>query len=87
VRYGEAVIKKAQERKMNVAFFDRMKAPDSIEETEGKSLDFLVDRVMKKIKRPPDIIYDKGAVGKEPMIRLFAKDPVELIQKMEMIRP
>jgi hydroxymethylpyrimidine/phosphomethylpyrimidine kinase len=42
---------------------------------------------MKKIKRPPDIIYDKGAVGKEPMIRLFAKDPVELIQKMEMIRP
>jgi hydroxymethylpyrimidine/phosphomethylpyrimidine kinase len=87
VRYGEAVIKKAQERKMNVAFFDRMKAPDSIEEIEGKSLDFIVDQVMRKVKRPPDMIYDKGDVGKEPMIRLFAKDPVELIQKMEMIRP
>jgi len=71
---------------MYVVFFDRRKEPEKIKESEGRSLDFLVDKVLKGLKHPPDIIYDKGDVGKEPIIRLFAKDPLELIEKMEMMR-
>jgi hydroxymethylpyrimidine/phosphomethylpyrimidine kinase len=36
---------------------------------------------------PPDIIYDTGDVGKEAIIRLFGRNPLELIKKMEIIRP
>jgi hydroxymethylpyrimidine/phosphomethylpyrimidine kinase len=37
------------------------------------------------MENPPDIIYDKGDIGKEPMIRIFARSPLELLKKMEMI--
>ncbi|HQN92356.1 MAG TPA: thiamine-phosphate synthase family protein, partial [Methanoculleus sp.] len=30
----------------------------------------------------PDVIYDRGAVGKEPMIRLFGEDPVTVAQNI-----
>ncbi|GAH78534.1 unnamed protein product [marine sediment metagenome] len=33
----------------------------------------------------PDIIWDKGSIGKEPMIRLFAKNSVDMIQKLKKI--
>ncbi len=87
VRHDETFIKKAASKKLVIEFIDRMKEPKKIKGAEGKSLDYLVDSVLKKAKRPPDIVYDRGAIGKEPVIRLFAKDPLELVEKMEMIRP
>ncbi|MBA4390458.1 MAG: hypothetical protein C0399_05925 [Syntrophus sp. (in: bacteria)] len=87
VRYDEAIVRKAKTAKMDAVFYDRMKESASTKGTEGRGLDIIVERVLKKAKRPLDIIYDKGGLGKEPMIRLFAKNPGELIQKMEMIRP
>ena len=30
----------------------------------------------------PDVVYDQGGVGKEPMIRLLARNPSELIDKL-----
>ncbi|MCX5813986.1 MAG: bifunctional hydroxymethylpyrimidine kinase/phosphomethylpyrimidine kinase [Proteobacteria bacterium] len=87
VRYDRAIIEKAHESAMNVLFFDRKSEPEKLKEAEGKSLDYLTEEVLKRADQPPDIIYDLGDVGKEPIIRLFAKDPLELINKMEMIRP
>lgn len=87
VRYDEAMIKKAKAAKMDVVFYDRMKEPTGTKGKEGRGLDGIVEMALKKAKRPPDIIYDKGGSGKEPMIRIFAKNPEELIQRMEIIRP
>jgi hydroxymethylpyrimidine/phosphomethylpyrimidine kinase len=87
VRYDRMIIEKAHESTMNVLFFDRKNEPEQIREAEGRSLDFLTEEALKEESSPPDIIYDLGDVGKEPIIRLFAKDPLELIKKMEMIRP
>jgi len=33
----------------------------------------------------PDIIYDTGAVGKEPMIRLLGRNPKDLIEKIGIL--
>jgi len=87
VRYDRAIIEKAHESDMNVLFFDRKSEPEKLKEAEGKSLDFMTEKTLRWADQPPDIIYDLGDVGKEPIIRLFAKDPLELIKKMEMIRP
>jgi hydroxymethylpyrimidine/phosphomethylpyrimidine kinase len=27
----------------------------------------------------PDVIFDRGAVGKEPMVRILAQDPAEVV--------
>jgi hydroxymethylpyrimidine/phosphomethylpyrimidine kinase len=87
LRYDKAIVRSADEKGMSVVFFDRKKEPKGVKGHEGKSLDFLVDNVLKRTDSPPDIIYDLGDIGKEPIIRLFARDPLELIEKMEMIRP
>jgi predicted fused transcriptional regulator/phosphomethylpyrimidine kinase len=36
---------------------------------------------------PPDIIYTQGEPETKPAIRLLGRDPLELIKKMERIRP
>ena len=87
IRYERAIIEKAREATMKILFFDRKYEPEKVKEAEGKSLDFLTDEVLKAEHVLPDIIYDSGDIGKEPIIRLFARDPLELIKKMEMIRP
>jgi hydroxymethylpyrimidine/phosphomethylpyrimidine kinase len=33
----------------------------------------------------PDIIYDAGAVGKEPMIRVLGKKPADVVQKIRTL--
>lgn len=86
IRYNEGFIKIAEKKGMSVVFYDRKDEPDEIKKMEGKSLDYLLEKVLSGIKTPPDIVYDKGDTGKEPIIRLFARDPLELIKKMEMIR-
>ncbi len=87
IRYDKDILAKAKERNMHIAFFDRKKEPSKVKGAEGKSLDYLVDRVLRRVASPPDIIYDKGDIGREPIIRLFARNPLELTEKMEMIRP
>jgi hydroxymethylpyrimidine/phosphomethylpyrimidine kinase len=87
VRYDRLIIERALESAMKVLFFDRKNEPERVKEAEGKSLDYLTEEVLKRADQPPDIVYDLGDIGKEPIIRLFAKEPLELIKKMEMIRP
>ena len=86
IKYGEAVLAKARGRGLSAIFWDRQKEPESLKVKEGKSLDFFLWRsALAQAEGPPDIIYDKGHVGKEPIIRLFVRYPKELIKKMEMM--
>ena len=71
---------------MDVICADTCKGPQRVENMAEQSLDFLVEEALKSAGSPPDIIYDTGDVGKEPALRLFARDPSELLKKMEMMQ-
>ncbi len=86
IRYDETFIERARKSGLSVAFRDRTTEPDGVKSKEGKSLDFIVEAALNATDGPPDIIYDHGDVGKEPIIRLFARDPQGLLEKMEAIR-
>jgi len=86
MRYDQAYVDKARKKNYKVVFFDRRKEPPRLKQTEGKSLDFLMESLLKKMGQPPDFIYDRGDVGKEPIIRCFGRDPLELLEKIEKIR-
>jgi hydroxymethylpyrimidine/phosphomethylpyrimidine kinase len=34
------------------------------------------------LKEFPDLIYDEGDVGKEPMIRVLGRNPMEVVDKV-----
>ena len=87
VRFSEDTIKKARKEGMDVLLADGKTEPAGPrEETGPVNLDPLVEKALQGTNHPPDIIYDTGDMGKEAIIRLFAKDPLELIKKMEIIR-
>ena len=86
LRYDDGLVERAEKFGMAVIQADAHEEPERVEGAEGQSLDFLVEKALKSAGSPPDIIYDTGDVGREPILRLFARDPAELLKKMEMMQ-
>ena len=84
IRYDKAAVMRARKKDLTVVFFDRTQGGPKTKEREG-GLDLLMGKALKDMENPPDIIYDEGDIGKEPIIRIFARSPLELLKKMEMI--
>ena len=82
IRYSKENVAQLDGKEFLVGHFDRRLEPKRVKEKEGSSLEWGVGEVLKKLKRVPDFIYDEGDVGKEPMIRVFGKDPQEVINKI-----
>ena len=70
---------------LELARVDRRREPKRIRETEGASLPWVVEVVYRRLRIIPDGIYDLGAVGKEPIIRLFGKDVFDVVRKLKAI--
>jgi len=64
---------------------DREHQPKEILTKEESTMQWLIKKSIKEIGRIPDIIWDKGSIGKEPMLRLFGKNSKEIIDKLKDI--
>ena len=53
----------------------------SREAKEGSTLAWGVASVLKAGTPPPDLIYDRGDWGKEPMIRILGPTPMSVVEK------
>ncbi|MDY7034077.1 MAG: bifunctional hydroxymethylpyrimidine kinase/phosphomethylpyrimidine kinase [Thermodesulfobacteriota bacterium] len=82
IAYSEDTIKKCPDLGLNARFFDRRKEPEYSKKEEGVSLKWVVENVMKGKEEIPDVIYDTGDVGKEPMIRIVGKDAQDVVEKV-----
>jgi hydroxymethylpyrimidine/phosphomethylpyrimidine kinase len=82
IRYSKENVSRLRRKGFLVGHFDRRLEPKKVREKEGSSLEWGVGEVLRKMKRVPDFIYDEGDVGKEPMIRVLGRNPVEVIQKI-----
>ena len=69
VRFSEAILPELENLLFEVCSFDRAKEPPGVQ-----TMDWGVASCCRE--GVPDAIYDRGAVGKEPMIRVLAEDPV-----------
>ncbi|UCD01113.1 MAG: hypothetical protein JSV23_09550 [Promethearchaeota archaeon] len=63
----------------------REEQPEYVKEKEYLTMQWLINESIKKMGKIPDIIWDKGAIGKEPMMRLFGKNSNDIIRKLEQI--
>jgi hydroxymethylpyrimidine/phosphomethylpyrimidine kinase len=85
VRFDKETVRRARKRGLVVALLDVMQKPSRTGKKDVGDRGAHIETTLKNVDNPPDIIYDEGAMGKEPMIRLFARNPFELLKKMEMI--
>jgi len=53
-----------------------------VKEAEGSTLEWGTDQVLAGLKHIPDIIFDTGDVGKEPMIRVLGTTPLDVADKI-----
>ncbi len=81
VRFSDEISAKARKAGLRLGHFDRREEPAAMKRREGSSLSWGVDQVLRKSKKIPDLIFDRGDVGKEPMARVLGRDPAEVVTK------
>ena len=85
LRFTEEIVIRARKSGLVVGHFDRKAEPARVKREEGASLSWGVSQVLQKAKKIPDLIFDRGDMGKEPMIRVFGRDPGEVLSKVLLL--
>ena len=85
LKYNEETISKLRKIKLVISSYDRSTEPEKIKTKEGSSIEWGIKYAIKKLEKPPDVIYHKGDFGKEPMIIIFAKTPALIIEKVSKL--
>jgi hydroxymethylpyrimidine/phosphomethylpyrimidine kinase len=67
---------------LKVVEVDRDEQSDEVREGEGGSMEWSARTAVRKADRFPDAVVDAGALGKEPMVRLAARDAEELVERV-----
>lgn len=79
IRYSKEIISACERLGFVVGYYDRTKEPPEIKEREGATIPWGVKEAIKSAGKVPDIIYHTGDHGKEPMVIILGRDPVEVV--------
>ncbi|MFP4170064.1 MAG: bifunctional hydroxymethylpyrimidine kinase/phosphomethylpyrimidine kinase [Methanomassiliicoccales archaeon] len=80
LRYSEAHVQALKDSNLTLGSFDRADEPE-----EGSTMEWGTYRAISDLQEVPDAIFDRGGVGKEPMIRLLGESPEEVLVKLRAI--
>ncbi len=69
IRFSDEYIRQLDGMMLEICEFDRLKEPKGV-----KTMDWGVASCCREAI--PDVIFDRGGIGKEPMIRILGEDPV-----------
>jgi len=78
LRYSPAILKACSLLGMSISSFDRAKEPAG-----EATMSWGVREASRAFL--PEVIYDLGAVGKEPMVRIFGRTAVEVAENVKRI--
>ncbi len=86
LKYIPELIKSLQEKTdLEITEIVREEQPQKIKIKEYSTMEWLIKESVERKGKIPDIIWDKGSVGKEPMIRLFSRNSKDMIGKLKLI--
>jgi hydroxymethylpyrimidine/phosphomethylpyrimidine kinase len=81
IRYSKKTVELCKKIGFAVGTFDRKDEP----QTAPSTMEWGTKHAITILGRVPDIIYDTGSVGKEPMIRILGKDPKDVLFKIQKL--
>lgn len=82
LRYSPAALEACHRMGLKASHFNRAEEPAEVTSREGASLEWGTQRAIEAMGGVPDIIYDEGGIGKEPMIRVLGEDAQDLSRKV-----
>ncbi len=80
LRFNPAIIEICEKLGLKVSFYNRIEEPDELRKLEGKTISWGVEQAINRLGEVPDVIYHTGDWGKEPIIALIGRDPVEVAE-------
>jgi hydroxymethylpyrimidine/phosphomethylpyrimidine kinase len=81
IAFSTQILERAKKMGFLIGTFDREDEPP-----DQKTMDWGTKNVIATLGEIPDIIWDSGAKGKEPMIRIIAKSPKQVLEKVIALR-
>lgn len=85
IKYNSDLVKRCRKKFLDVKSYDRKNEPKEVKRKENSSISWGIKQAIKNSVKPPDIIYHKGDLGKEPMIMIFGNNPNEVVEKVNKI--
>ena len=79
IRYRPETVEKCK-KIFTVGSFDRANEPDGV-----SSMEWGTAHAIKELGKVPDIVWDAGGIGKEPMIRILGKNPADVVLKLKRL--
>ena len=73
IRYSDEALAACEEIGFCIASFRREEEPEGV-----STMEWGVSDAIRREGRVPDVIYDKGGIGKEAMIRLLGREAIEV---------
>jgi len=80
VKYSAQNLSACREADLSVSSFDRSKEPDGV-----SSMTWGVEEAIRVKGSVPDVIFDEGGEGKEPMIRILGRSPEDVVSKLKRL--
>lgn len=82
IAYTSEIVASCRALGFSVEEFDRNQEPSDIKQREGSTLEWGTGDVIARTGSVPDIIFDRGDVGKEPVCRVLGCDPQDVARKI-----
>jgi len=80
MKYDPMILEICEKLGLKVSSYNRAQEPEDVKEVEGGTIPWGVETAIENAGTIPDVIYHKGAWGKEPMICLVGSDAVEVAE-------
>jgi hydroxymethylpyrimidine kinase/phosphomethylpyrimidine kinase len=80
IRYSNENLELCRKARLAIGTFSRAEEPEGV-----SSMTWGVLWAIDKRGSVPDVIFDKGGHGKEPMIRLLGKSPEDVVSKLRSV--
>ena len=80
IKYSDNNLEACRKATLSISTFDRAREPKGV-----SSMTWGVHKAIQKHGGVPDVIFDRGGVGKEPMIRILGKDPEDVLKKLKRL--
>ena len=81
LKYSDENIEKCKKIEFKIGTFDRIQEPHEVKST----MEWGTAQAIQKLGSMPDIIYDTGGKGKEPMIRILGENPKDVVNKARIL--
>ncbi len=81
IRYSKPAVDLCRTLGFSVGTFDRRNEPATVSST----MEWGTKQAIATVGQVPDVIYDEGGVGKEPMIRILGRNPADVLSKVKKL--